>query len=432
MIADQREKHEMRLWNGMQLLIVGDYTEVRVACELQILGAGGYYDQASEAGLAEFASRLLRAGTSRRSASEIEKNLMRWGSKLRVDTASGSTAVSLHLSCEPANLPEVLEFLYEVVTMPRFPSQDVKALQDEVAAHLREVEGTPSLLANSILVNRLYEPHPGSKPIQRASNVDRFTSERLAAFVRERYVPDHAVLAIMGNISAERATSLASGAFVAWSPAGRKLSSVPPAVPGRAGLVCVQVDGEGLAVQIGTTTPNRGNSDYELVEVIHTILGTYRIPGRLWALRECHGEVFSEIPYGLLLSQAFGGSWMTPPIVTSNEITLALDSVLGELRKMRTQLTPDAELEGAKAALASVDVLDWKDPLRARMLGHLGVRMFDLARDYWDKRAERIAAITAEQVRAIAQKYFDPGRLHVVVAGSAKRLSRELDGWEIS
>ena len=48
---------------------------------------------------------------------------------------------------------------------------------------------------------------------------------------------------------------------------------------------------------------------------------------------------------------------------------------------------------------------------------------YGLPADYWDTYPARVAAITPAQAQAAAQKYWAPGRLHIVAVGDATKIT---------
>jgi len=48
---------------------------------------------------------------------------------------------------------------------------------------------------------------------------------------------------------------------------------------------------------------------------------------------------------------------------------------------------------------------------------------FKLPADYYDRYAERVSAVTKDQVRAMAQKYLDPARLQIVAVGDPTKVA---------
>jgi predicted Zn-dependent peptidase len=48
---------------------------------------------------------------------------------------------------------------------------------------------------------------------------------------------------------------------------------------------------------------------------------------------------------------------------------------------------------------------------------------YKLPADYFDRYADRVSAVTKDQVRAMAQKYLDPARLQIVAVGDPTKVA---------
>ncbi len=48
-------------------------------------------------------------------------------------------------------------------------------------------------------------------------------------------------------------------------------------------------------------------------------------------------------------------------------------------------------------------------------------KLYNLPVDYWDTYPQKVAAITADDVQRVAQKYIDLGHLQVVAVGDASK-----------
>ena len=55
-----------------------------------------------------------------------------------------------------------------------------------------------------------------------------------------------------------------------------------------------------------------------------------------------------------------------------------------------------------------------------------GIYIYDLGLDYYTKAPARLSAVTADQVKASAEKYLVPGNLLVVAVGDRARIGAEL------
>jgi len=99
----------------------------------------------------------------------------------------------------------------------------------------------------------------------------------------------------------------------------------------------------------------------------------------------------------------------------------ALRDLLAEIGAMRDSLVPAAELEDSKRALVASFALSLESPQQV-LSYYLESWTYRLPEDYWGTYPARVAAITADQVRAAARKYWDPSRLQIVAVGDASKV----------
>jgi predicted Zn-dependent peptidase len=91
-----------------------------------------------------------------------------------------------------------------------------------------------------------------------------------------------------------------------------------------------------------------------------------------------------------------------------------------ELDRLRTQPVPAEELENAKRSIIGSFALSLEQP-QALLQNIVTQMIYNLPADYWDTYPQKVAAITAEDVQRVAQKYIDMDRLQVVAVGDAAK-----------
>jgi hypothetical protein len=91
-----------------------------------------------------------------------------------------------------------------------------------------------------------------------------------------------------------------------------------------------------------------------------------------------------------------------------------------ELNRMRDEKVTAEELENAKRAIVGSFALSLEQP-QALLQNIITQKLYNLPADYWDTYPQKVAAITAEDVQRVAQKYLDLGHLQVVAVGDARR-----------
>ena len=56
----------------------------------------------------------------------------------------------------------------------------------------------------------------------------------------------------------------------------------------------------------------------------------------------------------------------------------------------------------------------------------MDMELYDLPRDYFDRYRENIAAVHADDIARVAQKYIDPDRALIVIVGNASQIREPL------
>ena len=92
---------------------------------------------------------------------------------------------------------------------------------------------------------------------------------------------------------------------------------------------------------------------------------------------------------------------------------------------MRDVSVPDQELTDAKRSMIASFALSLESP--QQLLGlYVTAWRYKLPADYWDRYAERITAVTREQVQSMARKYLAADRLQIVAVGDPGPIAEPL------
>ncbi len=101
------------------------------------------------------------------------------------------------------------------------------------------------------------------------------------------------------------------------------------------------------------------------------------------------------------------------------------EEFLEEIKRLRTTRAAESEVEDAKRYL--LGSLAFRLNTNADAAGELlMIEKFGLGFDYLDRYREAVAAVTAAQVQDVAQKYLDPERMYLVIAGPVDAAGKPL------
>jgi zinc protease len=417
---------EADLPNGLHLMVLEDHRAPQVQFSLIIPGAGGYHDPETEPGLAGVTAALMREGTATRSSSQISQQLEVMAATLNVGAGTASPEATMSGSCLTDQAAKLIDLAVDVLLHPSFPDEEIARFKARTRAQLAQQRANPGFLAAEMFSRAVYGSHPAARMGLTAEALDRITRDDLVQFHRAHYIPDGALLAISGDVSMLQARLALEGKLAAWkTPAVTVTTSVvdPPPIAGPKVYFVARPNSVQTNLIVGTQAVERTNPDYDALVVMNKIIGGGPT-GRLFIhLREEKGYTYGASSG--LTSPGYRGEWRAATNVRTDVTEPALRDLLDEIRQLRDVPVTDEELSDAKRSLIAEYALELESP--AELLGlSINRWRYKLPADYYDRYAERINAVTKEQVQAMARKYLAADRLQVVAVGDPARVAEPL------
>lgn len=416
---------EAGLPNGLHVMVLQDRRAPQVSIQLSMRGAGGYYDPAEQIGLAQFTAANLREGTATRTSTAIAEQLDRLSATLNVGTSMAGEEATIAASSLTEHVDVVLELMADVLMNPTFPEQEFARYKTQTRAQLQQQRSQPGFLVAERFSLVVAGDHPDGRVAPAIGVLDKTTREHLVAFHRARYVPDHAVIAIAGDISMADAMAKVQARLGSWKKTGTPAPAVAdPAAIGKPGIYLVErPNSVQTSLLVGVQAIRRTDPDYFALTVLNKVIGGGPT-GRLFRhLREEKGYTYgagSQID-----APRFRGTWLATTDVRTEVTEPALTDLLDELRQARETPIPAKEFADAKRSLIASFALTLESP-QALINNAITRYRFGLPADYWDQYPKRIMAITEADAQAMAKKYLDPSRLQIVAVGSSEGAARAL------
>lgn len=416
---------EADLPNGAHLMVLEDRRAPQVAVQIYIPGAGGYFDPAGMAGLASFTAAQMREGTKQWTTMQLNEELERLAASVTVSAGVSGTEAVLSVSALPEHLDRVMDIAVDVLLNPTFPEEEFARYKQRTRASILQNRSFPGFLLAETANKVMYGDHPASRIIPALDALDKVTRADLVAFHRAAYVPDHAAIAVTGDISTADARRMIETKLAAWTRANAPVpETADPPMPG-ASQVHFVARPNSVQTNLLVSAPAiaRTDKDYDLLTVMNKVIGGGPT-GRLFIhLREDKGYTYGA--YSGLTAGAYRGDWSASTDVRTDVTEPALKDLMWEIARLRTEKVPADELEAAKRSLVAVFALSLESPQSIMGL-HLTRWRYKLPADYWDQQPRRIMAVTAEQVQAAAAKYLDPSRLQIIAVGDAAKIAAAL------
>jgi zinc protease len=367
-------------------------------------------------GLASFTANMLDEGAGGRDALALADALDLLGARL--STGSGTDAAQTNLYVLRQNFPAALRIMADVVTRPDFPEREVSRLRDERLTALARARDEATTIANNAFAALVYgTQHPyGRVPTAEATRgLDR---GRVAAFHAARYRPETSTLILVGDVDPAAMQPMIAEAFGGWRAQGSASTAAePPQAPSIARTVVYLIDKPGAAqseIRIGHPGVPRSSPDYFPLLVMNTMLGGTFTSRLNTNLRETHGWAYGASSSFQMLRGA--GPFTARAGVQTNATDSALVEFFREINRIRTEAVTAEELQKIKnfVALRLPDQLETTQDVSTQLAA---LEIYGLDASFFDDYVQRVMAVTADDLRRVANQYVRPDRSVVVVVG---------------
>ncbi|HEX9759652.1 MAG TPA: pitrilysin family protein [Candidatus Acidoferrales bacterium] len=417
---------EAKLENGLTVLILEDHRAPLVAVSLNISGAGGVYDPPDLRGLATTTATMMREGTQSRDSRHLAEQIALLGASVNVSSGFGSAASQLSASGLTDNMDDWMTVALDVLFNPSFPADELARWKQRQLVQLRNLRSNSGFLAAERFNRVVYGDHPSSVIMITPEAVNAVTPERMAAWHHERFVPQNAILAIVGDVKASELMPKIRQWFGGWKRTD--LQEVLPPNPKPATQKKVYLVDRSASVQttlrMGNIAIDRKSPDFIALTVMNRILGGGPASRLFINLREEKGYTYGV---GSSFSQVkWTGPWQASSSVRTEVTEGAMKEFLYELNRIRNEKVTAQELDEAKRAIVGSFARDLES--QGTLLNYAMVRkIYGLPADYWDRYPAQISAITADDVQRVARKYINPETMQVVAVGDASKIKAVLE-----
>ena len=412
------------LENGLQVVAVLHHEQPMVSMRM-IVRAGAALDPRGKAGLADLAASLLDQGTTTMTANEMNDLIDFIGGEMGAGAGTDLTFVNVIVMKD--SFETGLKLLSDMARHPAFAPEEVERKRRQTLSTLQVNFDDPGFIADSVFDRLVYGFHPYGLPQSGTpESLASITRDDLIAFHRQNFVPNNAILAIVGDVTADEAFDGVKKVFSDWER--REVvhpQFIVPPDPTRRVVVVNKPDAVQTEVRVGHIGVKRNTDDYMPLNM------TIRLLGGEGANR-LHQVLRSEraLTYGakasmdsLLETGDFEASTNTRSEATGEVLRLIVD----EFWRLQRERVGERELSGAKAYMTGSFPLTIETPDRIATQV-LNVLFYGLPVEQLQTFRARVNAVTPDDIERAARTYLKPDRLAVVLVGNAQAFVSQLKG----
>ena len=422
------EYERYELDNGMVVYLLED-RDLPLIGGTAIVRTGSRYEPADKVGLAQLTGTVMRSGgTQNHPAAELNSILEQKAAS--VETGIGTTSGSASFNTLTEDLDTVFPLFAEVLRQPAFaPDKLAIAINQQQGAIARRNDD-PQDIASREFDKVLYgETSPYARTIE-YETLDNISREDVVEFYQTYFRPENTILGIVGDFEAEEMIDRVEETFGDWQVETPLPPLEPPAASQEyeSGLFAIERPQQTQSsILLGHIGGQFDNPDYPTLSVLNGVLNGFG--GRLFnEVRSRQGLAYSV--YGSWSpSYDYDGMFIAGGQTQTDNTVPFIESVVGEIEKLRTNLVTEQELINAKESILNSFVFNFQNPSQtlSRLMRY---EYFDYPEDFIFEYQDRVQDTTQEDVLQVAKEYLQPDQLVTVVVGDVEAMNPPLSSLE--
>lgn len=397
--------------NGVKIYMLDMGTEDTLMIDW-VFYAGNCFEEKNN--VAHATNFLLKNGTSRRTAFELNEHFEFYGAWLNRHSHNETSDLVLH--CLTRHVDELVPVIAEIVSDSIFPEEEldifVRNSKQRLEVNLQKCEFVASRMIDASLFG---ENHPYGRfsTLESYSAIERqdllefydkyYRNGRCVIFIAGKIPPT--LLPLMerefGNLPLSSHVGALSGIVYEPRPSAKKKA-----------MHLNDAQGVQAAIRIARPFPNRHDPDFQKVMVLNNVFGGFFGSRLMGNIREDKGYTYGI--YSYLLNYIHQSGWMISTEAGRDVSVATVKEVYAEMETLRDETIDDEELRMTRNYMIGTILGDLDGPFQ--VLGRWKTLVLNnLDDNYFYKTIGIIKTITAEELQELAKKYLVPDEFYELV-----------------
>jgi predicted Zn-dependent peptidase len=320
-----------------------------------------------------------------------------------------------------------LALMADVVRRPTFLQAEIDRQRQQALSGLKVAAEDPDAIANLVIDRLIYGFHPYGLPgTGTAESLQALTRQDFVDFHRKYYVPNNALLAVVGDITSAEALAGLQKHFGDWKPGEvPPFEPIAPPEPTRRVIVIDRPDAVQTEIRVGHLAIPRKHPDFEALDQAVKILGGEGANRLQQVLRSER-----QLTYGAsadLDTYKYTGAIVADTDTQTSRTAEALRVAADEFARLQRERVGERELGSAQDyAVGHFPLtIETPDQIATRVLNQL---FYELPLEEVPKYREQVLAVSPDDIQRVARTFLHPDRLSVVLVGNAEEFVESLKG----
>jgi predicted Zn-dependent peptidase len=412
---------EFQLKNGLTVLVVENHKLPRVSYTLTLDNPP--IIEGDKAGVASLLSAMLGNGTTSIPKDDFNEEVDFLGARLNFGSQNAyASALSKYAD-------RILQLMADAAINPLLTEEEFQKERDKLLEGLKAQEKNVNAVASRAGQALSYGvKHPYGE-FMTEETVNNVTLENVRAFYQTNFTPNNAYLVVVGDTDLKTVKKQVKDYFGSWEKSIDVSNPVPEPNPN---VQYTQINFVDMpnAVQSNISLTNTvdlemSNPDYHAVLIANFILGGGTLNNYLnMNLRETHGYTYGS--FSAIGTDKYASRFRAVAEVRNTVTDSAVVEILNEVNRIKTELVDADQLKNAKAKYVGSFVMNVEKPETVARYA-LNSKTEGLPADFYTTYLEKINAVTAEDVKRVANKYFKSQNARIIVVGKGSDVTGNLE-----
>jgi predicted Zn-dependent peptidase len=398
---------KLLLKNGVEVYCIDAGAEEVMAIEWVFFAGNSYEEQNLVAATTNF---LLKNGTSKRNAFQINEAVDYYGSF--VNRACYNETATLSLHCLSKHIGEMLPIVKELLTDSVLPEEELTTYKQIMKQRLKVNLKKADFVAGRLIDEYLFgKDHPYGK-YTHAEDFDALQQETLHSFYKQYYQQGKFIIfaagrlpknleALLNEYFGDMISQPVSSASIATTPAAEKKYRIINDEKGVQG-----------SIRLARPFPNRHHPDFSKALVLNTLFGGFFGSRLMLNIREDKGYTYGI--YSFLQNHIHQSAWMISTEAGRDVAEAAIAEVHKEMKDLREELVDEEELLLVRNYMMGSILGDLDGPFQ--IIGRWkNIILNNMDENYFYDSINTIKTVTAKDLQKLAQKYLNPEDFYELV-----------------
>lgn len=418
-----KEVEKVMLDNGMILYLKEDHRAPVINIS-GVIRTGEAYEKKSQYGVARLTGEVMRNGGTRYlSPEELNDSLDVMAAKLETGIEEEKGTISMEIIS--SQLEAGFDLFSEVLRYPAFDSRELELAKSQLKEELKRRNDNSSSVG-FLEFNKIIYPDYCEGWEYDWQVVNKITRDDLVKWHSRFYHPNNMMFAVAGDFKKDEIIVLFNKKFGDWEKKDIDFSGLQDnELKFNPGLYYAVKDVDQSFILFGHLGVRRDNPDRYAIEVMNFILGRGGFNSYLMEkVRSDEGLAYSVGSFFQLNERVYGaaGSYCWTKSATTVK---ALKLMIDQFRRIQNEKVSPDKLKWAKDSIINSYLFKFEKPIDQAVI----LMMLDydgMPGDYYKTYAQKINAVTADEVMRVAKKYLSPENFTIVVVCNPEELGEPL------